>query len=125
MNNTNLSAIAIVLAIISLAISFTFPSLTGQLLKADFPTTTPVFNSTTFGEPEWQCFAQECIRFIAGQEWVNQNCRLNETSNEFDCFVVINNQAVVVPLSAINISSVRSCAETVCTLEILTRNVSQ
>lgn len=125
MKSLNVSILALVIAIIALAVSFS-ASLTGQVISTnniDFPTTTPIDNTMEFGEPEWQCFAQECKRFISGQEWVNQNCELNATG-EFNCAVVINNQAVVVPLTAINVNTVTSCAETICTLEILTRAVN-
>ena len=124
MKNNILATVALIIAVIALAVSLipVSTSVTGGAVT--FRTTTNVTGNMTFGEPEWQCFAQECVRFVTGQEWVNQNCVLNETG-DFNCAVIVNNQPIVVPLSAINVNTVSSCAETICTLEILTRAVNQ
>ena len=69
---------------------------------------------------EWQCIAQQCSRWATGQEWVNRNCELNETG-QFNCLLVINDQQVMLPLSIINVSAVRSCSEWECTMEVWSR----
>jgi hypothetical protein len=128
MTTNTFAIVALVVSVIALVVSavssigfFGGSSLTGAVT---YKSTTPLPGNATIGEPEWQCFAQECTRYITGQEWVNQNCQLNETG-QFNCAVMINSQPYIVPLSLINVSSVKSCAETTCTLEILTRPVTQ
>ena len=72
---------------------------------------------------EWACVRSECVRWVEGEEWVKHFCYQNETSKEMFCNVILNDQPLIVPLSMINISSVRSCAETRCVQEVLTRRV--
>ena len=70
----------------------------------------------------WACNGLVCNRYMTAQEWVNKNCFLQD--NQAICRIRTQQGDFSYPLSAINLTAVRDCAEYLCLQEVLVRNAS-
>lgn len=70
---------------------------------------------------QWVCVTNKCVSYVEGEEWVAQNCKPSGDNNEMICEFMYQDQAFRVPLSGINKSSMRSCAEYTCDYEAYVR----
>ncbi len=59
------------------------------------------------------CLAQYCTEWAEGEEWIKDNCHLNNNKYEY-CDVQIEGQSYKVALENINLTQVRSCRESTC-----------
>ena len=73
----------------------------------------------TYGYEE-VCIAQRCTEWAYGNDWIKDNCQLENNQYSF-CNIVMNGQSYKVPLEEINISQARSCRESECFTQIMVR----
>ena len=64
------------------------------------------------------CIAQECTEWAYGDDWVKDNCHLNNESKYDYCPMTIDGNDYNVALHSINISQMKSCRKTVCAVNI-------
>lgn len=63
---------------------------------------------------EWSCISQQCVEFAIGDDWVKDNCNL-QNNNQLSCnFAFEGIDYFDVPLSEINISRMTSCRRYEC-----------
>ncbi|MFT4250357.1 MAG: hypothetical protein ACMXYD_03280 [Candidatus Woesearchaeota archaeon] len=71
---------------------------------------------------EWICIDEACAQDEpGGEQWAQQNCFVQEETTF--CEVSINAETQILPLEAINLSSISVCTETVCRQEALVRTI--
>jgi len=67
------------------------------------------------------CIAQQCTEWAYGEEWIKDNCHLDE-NNKYDyCNVVIEGKSYKVALEDINIEQARSCRESECFTTVMVK----
>ena len=71
---------------------------------------------------EWRCNAVNCTRYVAGEEWANSNCFLQDGQNV--CSVQVNGQNTLLPLEQLDISQISQCIEYNCVEETFVRKVN-
>ena len=69
---------------------------------------------------EWVCITERCDELAEGDEWVKQNCKLD--NNAMICEFQLEGQNFRIPLSGIdNISNMVSCKDYICDSEVFLR----
>ena len=64
------------------------------------------------------CIANKCVEWAYGDDWVKDNCHLNNESKYDYCPITIEGNSYNVALQSINISQMKSCREYVCATKI-------
>lgn len=80
-----------------------------------------VLSKTGSSGETWQCSNVACSRMMTSQEWVAQNCAVQD--NQVVCALDVNGQTAVVPLDQLNLTNLQACAEYKCVLESKVRTV--
>lgn len=75
------------------------------------------YNFNKLYKSEWVCIAQECSEYATGDDWVKQNCKLQD--NEMICEFQYEGEFFRVPLSGVNISRMVSCKQYECSSKVL------
>jgi len=67
------------------------------------------------------CIAQQCTEWAYGEEWIKDNCHLDE-NNKYDyCNVVIEGKSYKVALEDIDLTKARSCRESECFTTVMVK----
>jgi hypothetical protein len=82
----------------------------------------PVATDQRLDKSFWACNGMVCNKFLTPQEWVTKNCYNQNDQNL--CVVKTPQGNLVYPLTSLNITAIRECAEYLCMQEVLVRNAS-
>lgn len=76
-------------------------------------------NTEVLSGGNWTCVAQTCKTWVYGDDWITDNCRPVGENKTLVCNILLQDgTAINAPLSAINISNVKSCREYQCLTEV-------
>ncbi len=70
-------------------------------------------------DERWECGQTVCTRLMTQKEIVDRFCFLQE--QKFVCSLNIDGRPAVVPLDALNLSSIQVCSEFRCVKEVMVR----
>ena len=80
-----------------------------------------LFNFVNLYGWEEVCIAQQCTEWAYGEEWIKDNCHLDE-NNKYDyCDVIIEGQSYKVALEDIDLTKARSCRESTCFTKVMVK----
>jgi hypothetical protein len=117
-----------VIALLTLILAYTLVAGGGGEIECTVPTELKV----TYHKPGsaddrlngtyWACNGLVCTRYMTSEEWVGRYCYLADDA--MVCILQTQQGQIIVPLSQLNLSAVRECAQYHCMQEVLVRNAS-
>ncbi len=78
-----------------------------------------IYTFIKINEGKWVCIAQECSLYLEGDDWVKQNCKLD--NNEMICEFQYEGQKFRIPLNGVNVSDMIRCGGYTCVSEVFIR----